>query len=270
MRRSFPVIMAVAVASLLCPEARGSFLGRRGPADHPERYPDYGGTPDVTLSDELGLTVAEVEEILARTVSPDRAARVAAALELKKSAAGSEKSLREVLWGNHGARNTQIREVIQIARRKLVDGEDDGAGLLGALLEMDPSNVEKGPGTKAAVRVMSMLVALWSLDTMAGYKVMLDFSGRHAGVFRQEIGRMFVARGFDALPALIYGRGSDDKELHMFAVKWIRDMGDPLLGDQISGIKNPRRLAQLLEARCKCWPKTPRWESGWITRSCKM
>jgi len=59
---------------------------------------------------------------------------------------------------------------------------------------------------------------------------------------------MLVARKFDSLPALIYGRGSRNKELHMFAVAWIRDMGNPLLSEQIGGIKNPRRLAQLLEA----------------------
>jgi hypothetical protein len=33
----------------------------------------------------------------------------------------------------------------------------------------------------------------------------------------------------------------------MFSVKWIRDLGDPLLSQQVK-IKNPRRLAQLLEA----------------------
>ena len=33
----------------------------------------------------------------------------------------------------------------------------------------------------------------------------------------------------------------------MFAVKWIRDLGNPLLSEQVK-IKNPRRLAQLLEA----------------------
>ena len=34
----------------------------------------------------------------------------------------------------------------------------------------------------------------------------------------------------------------------MFAVKWIRDMGDPLLSEQVVKMSSPRRLAQLLEA----------------------
>jgi hypothetical protein len=96
--------------------------------------------------------------------------------------------------------------------------------------------------------VMAVLVGLRRLQTLASYKVLLDFSSRHAGAFRQEIGVMLVSAGFDALPALIYGRGSKDEELHMFAVKWIRDMGNPLLGEQVRAIENPRRLAQLLEA----------------------
>lgn len=246
--RSLPAALAACAISVLAVAASAALTSRSGPAQHPEKYADYGGTPDITLSDDLGLSEKEVEELLSRTASPDRQARIEAALELARAAAGSEQVLREVLWKPHGARNAQMREVMLIARRKLADSEDEEAGLLGILLDMNPKNEEKGQGTMAAVRVMTMLVALWKLDTMAGYKVMLDFSGRHAGVFRQEIGRMMVARGFNALPALIYGRGSDNDELHMFAVKWIRDMGNPLLGDQVREIKNPRRLAQLLEA----------------------
>jgi hypothetical protein len=92
-----------------------------------------------------------------------------------------------------------------------------------------------------------MLHALSSLDTMAAYKTMIEFSPRHAGVFRQEVGRLICSHKMDAMPALIYGRGSKNPEIHMFAVKWIRDLGDPLMSDQVK-IENPRRLAQLLEA----------------------
>ncbi len=237
------------VISLVASRGYAQGVGRCGPAENPDRYPDYGGTPDVTLSTDLGLSVGEVEQILKRATAPDHGVRIAAALELKKSAAGSEEVLREVLWSSHGARNAQIREVVRLARSRVTEteGEREG-GMLGVLLEMDPIDPERGPGTRAAVRIVSMLVALWNLDTMSGYKVILDFSGRHAGIFRKEIGRMMVRRGFDGLPALIYGRGSSNQELHMFAVKWIRDMGNPLLGEQIRGIGNPRRLAQLLEA----------------------
>lgn len=237
---------------LVCTVARGQSVGseyRCGPAEKPDQWPDYGGTPDITLSPELGMSVQEVEEVLARVASADFATRVEAATEIARDATGSEQAFREVLWSNHGARNTQIKTAMKEARRRL-DRKGDAAegGLLGSLLEMDPTDTESGAGTRAATRVMTLLVALSKLNTMAAYKVMLDFSLRHAGAFRREVGDMLVAAGFDALPALVYGRGSKNQELHMFAVKWIRDMGNPLLGEQITGIENPRRLAQLLEA----------------------
>jgi len=192
----------------------------------------------------------ERDGVLGRLTSADKAERIRAALDLKRNALGSEQMFRELLWSNHGARNAQIRSAMAIARRLVSNatGREKQGGVLAALTGMNQNDPETGPGAVAALRVMGMLVALYSLDTMAGYKVILDFSGRHAGAFRQEIGAMMVQRGFAAMPALVYGRGSTNKELHMFAVKWIRDMGNPLLGEQILGIQNPRRLAQLLEA----------------------
>lgn len=241
---------AALVLAGLAPGARGAGAGYRyGPAENPEVWPDYGGTPDITLSPELGMSVEELEAILAKVAAPDFATRVEAAAQIARDASGSEQAFREVLWGNHGARNAEIKEAMKEGARRLKrKGENAEGGLLGALLELDPNDTENGSGARAATRVMTMLVAVSKLDTMAGYKVMLDFSVRHAGAFRQEIGEMLVAAGFDALPALIYGRGSKNEEIHMFAVKWTRDMGNPLLGEQVTGIENPRRLAQLLEA----------------------
>ncbi len=236
-------------ATLATATAAAQRVERSGPCENPERYDDYGGSPDLLISKELGLSVEEVDAILRAMTSSDRADRVMAALELKKSAAGSEQALRQALWSNHGARNAQIREVVKIARRimKNEDAESRG-GMLGVLLAMDPQGQSHGEGTRAAIRIMGMLVSLNGLDTMAGYKVILEFSGRHAGVFRQEIGKMLVSNGMKVIPALVYGRGSKDKELHMFSVKWIRDMGNPRFGEQIEQIESPRRLAQLLEA----------------------
>jgi hypothetical protein len=224
-------------------------LGRCGPAANPEAFPDYGGTPDMTLSTELGLKPEEIQAILARVTGVDRDERFAAARELERSATGSEQAFRAVLWGGHGARNEEMRDAIQVARHRVeLAGPKGGVTALDALLEMSPLDGTNGTGTRGAARVMSMLSALLAQNTLAAYKVIIDFSPRHAGVFRETIGEMLVARRFDALPALIYGRGSANPELHMFSVKWIRDMGDPLLGEQVNGIANPRRLAQLLEA----------------------
>jgi len=239
------VFLAVVIAA---PQASSQIIGRSGPADNPERYPDYGGTPDAALFTDLGLSTDEVRTLLKAVTSSDYETRIKAALDLGRFASGSEPSLKEVLWDNHGARNSQIRQSLNIARKNLENSSDTSGSLLKELLKMNPDNKDNGPGTKAAMRVMSMLVALHNLNSMAGYKIMLDFSPRHAGAFRHEIGRMFTTRGFDALPALVYGRGSKNSQLHMFAVKWIRDMGNPLLGEQVRSIKNPRRLAQLLEA----------------------
>jgi hypothetical protein len=245
-----PVTTAAAIGLAFLPAlAAGRAADRCGPAADPSKWPDFGGTPDAAVSAELGLGVDEVQDLLGRLESPSVEQRTAVAAELARNAAGSEQTLRQALWRDHGATNAELKGAVQTARGRL-DRSPGGAAksLLDALLEMEPGSGEQGRGVRGATRVMAMLEALRSLNTMAGYKVLLDFSGRHAGVFRQELGRMLVETGFDALPALVYGRGSPDKELHMFAVKWIRDLGNPLLGEQIRSIGNPRRLAQLLEA----------------------
>jgi hypothetical protein len=242
-------LIAAATAASITAVAEERAFGRCGPAAQPERYADWGGTPDMTLSTELGLEPEEVEAILSRVTGTDRDARSAAASELERSVTGSEQTLRQVLWGGHGARNSEMRDAMQVARHRVeLAGPEAGLTVASALLEMSPVDANLGAGTRAASRVMTMLRALLAENTMAAYKVILDFSPRHAGVFRQTIGEMLVARGYDALPALVYGRGSKDPELHMFAVAWIRDMGNPLLGEQVNVIENPRRLAQLLEA----------------------
>jgi tetratricopeptide (TPR) repeat protein len=94
---------------------------------------------------------------------------------------------------------------------------------------------------------MSMLRALNALDTLEAYKIIIEFAPRHAGIFRHEIGRLLVGQGLNALPALVYERANPNQTIRMYAVKWIRDMGDPLLSVQVQ-MKHPRRLAQLLEA----------------------
>ncbi len=219
---------------------------RAGPAEKPHSFRDYGGTPDITITREMGLSSDEVVHLLARLKSTDQAERTRAADELERNASGSEDALRLALWENHGARNTAMRHAIQTARRR-AEATGKKGDLTAALVAVDPSHPELGKGTIGALRVLCMLRALNSLNTLAAFKVMIEFSPRHAGVFRHEIGRMLVAHGLDVLPALIYSRGSDDREIHMFSVKWIRDMGNPLLSQQVK-IKNPRRLAQLLEA----------------------
>jgi hypothetical protein len=249
----FPVTAAAAIGLAFLPAlAAGRAADRCGPADDPSKWPDYGGTPDALVSAELGLGVEEIEVLLRGLEAGTAEERRAAAEELARNAPGSEQSLRQVLWSDHGARNIEMKNAVQVARGRLdrARGASAGSGkLLHGLLELPPGDGEQGRGVRGTTRVVAMLEALLGLNTMAGYKVLLDFSGRHAGVFRQEIGRMLVEdAGFDALPALVYGRGSPDKELHMFAVKWIRDLGNPLLGEQVRQIRNPRRLAQLLEA----------------------
>ncbi len=128
----------ILLAATLVPViAAAQRVDRSGPCENPERFEDYGGTPDLLMSKVLGLCDKEVDAILRRMTSSDRADRVAAAIELKKNAAGSEQVLRQTLWSNHGARNTQIREVVKIARRNMKndDAESQG-GLLGALLAL--------------------------------------------------------------------------------------------------------------------------------------
>ena len=218
-----------------------------GPAEEPQKWPDYGGTPDISVPDELKLTVLELESLLQRLGSLEQNVRVRAAEEMQRDAKGSESVFRTLLWRNHGATNAEMKDAMREAAQIAPQKKNGTTELLDGLLMMDPTSTEHGKGTLGALRIVAMLRALQQLDTLSAYKVMIDFSPRHAGVFRHEIGRMLVAQGLKALPALVYGRGSSNREIHMFCVKWIRDMGDPLLSEQIK-IKNPRRLAQLLEA----------------------
>ncbi len=221
-------------------------LKRTGPAEEPDRWPDWGGTPDIAAATDTGLTKEELGDLLLQLKSTDQGARLRAKEEIVRDAPGSEETFRTFLFRGHGARNSEMKSALREAERWAEKSEPKG-NLLEGLLSMDPAHPEHGAGVVGAARVLTMLTALDSLNTLAAYKVMIEFSPRHAGVFRHLIGRMLVDHGLEVMPALIYGRGSKDKEIHMFTVKWIRDLGNPLLGEQVK-IKNPRRLAQLLEA----------------------
>ncbi len=247
MRTRFFIVGAlVLLTNATAPRADGRRLLRAGPAENPMVMPDYGGTPDISTPRNMGLSRGEILGLLKRLKSQDQAERADAAKEMQRNAAGSETALREVLWGRHGTRNSDMRRAIQTARRRR-KGPEKKSTLLDELLAIDPSHEDLGSGATGSTRILTMLQALDGLDMLSAYKIMIEFSPRHAGVFRHEIGRMLVAHGYDVLPALIYSRSSENREIHMFAVKWIRDMGNPLLSEQVK-IKNPRRLAQLLEA----------------------
>lgn len=217
---------------------------RVGPAESPDDWPDWGGTPDLDLADEMGLTEEELSALFERMRSSDTGERARAVAEMRRDAPGSVAVIKKHLFRGHGARNAEMKVAMREAKRR---GENSKQGVLEGLITIQPSHETLGKGAVGALRVLAMLNALDDLDSLAGYKVMMEFSPRHAGVFRHEIGRMLVAHGMKVMPALIYGRGNADKEIHMFAVKWIRDLGDPLLSEQVK-IDNPRRLAQLLEA----------------------
>ncbi|MBN2718229.1 MAG: hypothetical protein JXX14_20460 [Deltaproteobacteria bacterium] len=215
-------------------------LSAAGPAQHPERFADFGGTPDLLLSGDIQMSPDELSALFEQLDSDSLRDRIAAAAEIRQNAVGAETIYRHALWqaGNVGHR--ELKDVLQRASGRA--GEP--GGIAGALVQMD----NRDEAVNRTTRIVVMLVALHALDTMTGYKVLLDFSGRYAGAFRGLIGDMMVHAGLKALPALIYGRGSKNRELHMFSVAWIREMGNPLLSQQIQGIRNSRRLAQLLEA----------------------
>ncbi|MCP4605519.1 MAG: hypothetical protein GY847_34195 [Proteobacteria bacterium] len=239
------VVLAQDPASVLAQDSASGLL-RAGPAEDPHVWPDYGGTPDIAVSEDMGLSQDEIKSLLEHLKSPDQADRAKAADDLQRNATGSDNAIRSMLWDRHGARNSEMRQSIRVARKREQSLGKKG-DLLNELIAIDPVHPELGKGAYGAVRILTMLRSLNSLDTLAAYKVMIEFSPRHAGVFRHEIGRMLVAHGLNALPALVYSRGSKNREIHMFSVKWIRDLGNPLLSEQVK-LKNPRRLAQLLES----------------------
>lgn len=119
--------------------------------------------------------------------------------------------------------------------------------LLEGSLRLDPTDARNGKAIHSITQIAAMLRATSSLGTMAAYKTLLEFSPRHEGIFRYEIKQLLLSHQLDVLPALIYSAGSDNPEIAQYAAKWIRDMGDPILSEQLK-ITNPRRLAQLLEA----------------------
>lgn len=196
----------------------------------------------MVLSGDVGIRLDELQNLLKQLESSNLETRIRAATEIKKNAAGCEGVFRKALFNVGFVQNAEIKDTLKKANSDA--GEYSNGFGVSALVQMNPSD----PSVALSTKVVVMLMALHSLDTMAGYKVLLDFSSRHAGAFRALIGKMIVHSGLKALPALIYGRGSKKQELHMFSVAWVREMGNPLLSEQIQGIHNSRRLAQLLEA----------------------
>ncbi|MCP4198048.1 MAG: hypothetical protein GY762_12945 [Proteobacteria bacterium] len=219
---------------------------RVGPAETPHLWADYGGTPDINAPKELGLSLDELSHLLSRFAAPLEAQRAKAAREIEINAPGSEPTIRKKLWGHHDAKNYPMKRALREAFRR-TERHGKVGDLKKGLISIDPLNPDLGKGATGALQIMSMLRALSALDTLAAYKIMIEFAPRHAGIFRHEIGRLLVGHGLNALPALVYERANPNQTIRMYAVKWIRDMGDPLLSVQVK-MRHPRRLAQLLEA----------------------
>ncbi len=236
-------ILISAVTISIGTQAEASFGS--GPAENPENHTDWGGTPDIVSPADVGLSDDELTDLLKQLATPTYLERSKALETMLRDAAGSESTFRKFLFDGRGLKNADMKNALRAASQKI--NEDNPDALLKALLSMEPSQVDLGTGVVGAIRILSMLYALNSLDTLAAYKVMIEFSPRHAGLFRNEIGKMLCSHKMKVMPALIYGRGSKNKEIHMFSVKWIRDLGNPLLSEQVK-IENPRRLAQLFEA----------------------
>lgn len=225
-------------AAWSCPVWAQEPVSRFGPAAQPDSFPDYGGTPDLRVAPELGLSASELDVLLARLSRGDANERAKAVAEVLSSPPGSEQTLRNALWKPSAISNEALKGAMKDAVRRGKDG-DALDGLLSA------SNNE---AARTALRLVALLRALAARNTMAAYKTLIDFSPRHAGILRAEIGRLMTTSRLEALPALVYCRAHPDQETRMFCVRWIRDMGDPLLSEQVLGINEPRRLAQLLEA----------------------
>jgi hypothetical protein len=73
-------------------------LSAAGPAEDPEKYGDFGGTPDLVLSGDVGMTSEELDALLQKLGSDSLETRVSAASEIKRNAAGCEGVMRRSLF----------------------------------------------------------------------------------------------------------------------------------------------------------------------------
>ncbi|MCU0663648.1 MAG: hypothetical protein MUC50_15135 [Myxococcota bacterium] len=229
-----------ATVCALGPTLTAETLGHYGPSERPHAFPDYGGTPDLAVAFELGLSGPELQVLLERLDKGDFEQRSGAVFEILNCPAGSEETLRQALYTPSAVSNEALKNAMKDAVRR-----GNGGDALDGLLSAVPSDAPR-----TALRLVVLLRALAAKRTLAAYKALIDFSPRHAGTLRAEVGRLLVGQGLSALPALVYCRAHPEEETRMFCVRWIRDMGDPLLSEQVLGIDSTRRLSQLLEAYC--------------------
>ena len=105
----------ITIIVLSCLWSNVGSLHAAGPQADPEKYADYGGTPDLVMSGDIQLSTEELENLLAKLGSESLKDRIDAAAEIRQNAPGAETVYRAALWRSGNVSHRQIKEVMKSA-----------------------------------------------------------------------------------------------------------------------------------------------------------
>jgi hypothetical protein len=193
-------------------------------------------------STDAGMSVEELDRLLAPLSSDDDAARKNAAKavgELGPDAVPAiTKKLAELRKTNAGSVAAAVKSAGKIA---------EGSDLCDALLVLPRSDKGDAAATKTALVTAALVRALAHAGTSPAVRQLVKIAGDHSGVFRPEITRQIRALGDRSIPALIETRKDSSFELRHWAYGQLEAMGKRIPGDAVQ-TKDNQVLADVLHA----------------------
>lgn len=198
--------------------------------------------PAAAAAAEAGMSLEELERVLAPLSSDDAAARKNAAKavgELGRDAVPAiTKKLGELRKTSAGSVTAAVKAAGKIA---------EGSDLCDALLALPRSDKSDAAATKTALVTAALVRALAHAGTTPAVRQLVKIAGDHGGAFRPEVTRQIRALGDRSIPALVETRKDSSSELRHWAYAQLEAMGKRIPGDAVQ-TKDNQVLADVLHA----------------------
>jgi hypothetical protein len=207
------------------------------------------------------ITASELSEIfkaLGSDNADERWQAVSAVLDLDKD---SIPALKKRLFRDHKAGGESMKRIVYSLRKDLKDEKIKALQDKGKVPKVDDTDLEPPPeflkilverkrddnivAWRSATEIMTILVALTSMQTRESLLVVLDFSSANEYAFRKEIYQLMLWTGEKALPAMILREKSKDEHVQVVVNAYLGKMNMSRPGQQVQ-VKDPSVLAEIL------------------------
>lgn len=216
--------------------------------------PDAGDPGEAITAPEL----ADLFKALKSHKGQERWQAVSSVLDLDKA---SIPAMKKRLLREHKASGESMKRIVYALRKDLKDEKIKALQAKGKVPKADDIDMETPPeflkllverkrddnilAWRSATEIMTLLLALTSIQTRDSLLIVLDFSSAHEYAFRKEIYQLMLWTGEKALPAMILREKSKDEHVQVVVNAYLDKMNMSRPGQQVQ-VKDAAVLAEIL------------------------